>query len=83
MVILRINCKKDPKGCYNKCESSGTNKCDNDLTRCLIGIGLSGNPLKEARRIIGVPVFIIQPGVRNAIESNKEHGTSKLLEFRF
>ena len=79
----RIDCKKDPQGCHNKCVNRGANKCDDDLTKCLINIGLSGNPLKEARRIIGVPVFIIQPGVRNAVESNKEAGTSKWLEFRF
>ncbi len=70
----RDRCKNDP--CPEECERKGLNQCDSDLKDCLMGIGMSGNPLNEARRIAAIPTFILQPANRNARAENKRRKTT-------
>ncbi|WP_155324751.1 RHS repeat-associated core domain-containing protein [Desulfosarcina ovata] len=77
----RMDCKKKDNRCYDNCEKKSLNNCDYELTKCLIGIGLSGNALNEARRIAAIPIFLVQPGVRNAVEHNEKHGTSDFIRY--
>lgn len=48
-----------------------------------MGIGLSGNLLDEARRIVAIPVFELQPANRDAIAENKKDGGSRWLTWYF
>ena len=53
------------EGCPDDCARPKKNKCDSDLGRCLIGIGLTGSALENAYRFAAIPVFYVQPGLRS------------------
>ena len=76
----RIDCRSQ-KGCFNDCVRPKLNKCDNELMRCLIKIGMSGDALSEAHRLSAIPVFVIQPKVRtgyhNFIQGGRTPPTSQ------
>ncbi|PIE74412.1 MAG: hypothetical protein CSA18_05215 [Deltaproteobacteria bacterium] len=79
----RMHCKKQQDECFDNCERKKTNQCDFELAKCLAGIGLSGNAFDEARRIAAIPIFLLQPGVRNAINENKTKDTNYWIVYYF
>ncbi|MGA9535414.1 MAG: RHS repeat-associated core domain-containing protein [Desulfobacterales bacterium] len=78
----RMNCRGQ-EGCYDECLLPKKNKCDRELVNCLIGIGIMGKSLDEARRIAAIPVFVFRPAANNAIAENKKKGTNWWLRFEF
>jgi hypothetical protein len=77
-----MNCRGQ-EGCYDECLLPKKNKCDRELVNCLIGIGIMGKSLDEARRIAAIPVFVFRPAANNAIAENKKKGTNWWLRFEF
>ena len=74
----RMKCGNDTC-CLRKC----LNSCDRVLRDCLMDIGLSANPLDEARRIAAIPVFELQPANRDATAENEKDGGSRWFTWHF
>ncbi len=79
---VRAECANSPN--QRECMRRGLNRCDYDLSDCLGECGLSPNVISEVHRILALPVFYtIQPGARNAIDYNRDHGTNWFWQQRF
>jgi hypothetical protein len=59
----RLECKNAP--CPEECQKKKFNKCDKDLSECLVGCGFTPGAASEIRRLIAIPTFHLQPAYRN------------------
>ncbi|MBU4357633.1 MAG: RHS repeat-associated core domain-containing protein, partial [Proteobacteria bacterium] len=73
----RERCKNAP--CPEECEKKGFNKCDKELSRCLVGCGFTPGAANEARRLIAIPTFQLQPAYRERGGNND----GDYYQFRF
>ncbi len=77
---LRCQNSRNPGQCLRE----GSNRCDRDLGDCLGECGLQPDAIAEIHRLIAIPTFnYLQPGVRDALDYNSEHGTSFFWQHRF
>jgi hypothetical protein len=76
-------CCRNQTGCYDDCVRKKFNGCDNDLMKCLINIGMSGDALSDALRSPAIPVIFLKPPFREAVDENKKEGTSWWFIWRF
>ena len=79
----RIECRGKSDDCYVNCVYNKESVCDQNLWKCLLSAGFSSDLLAEAHRIAAIPIFILRPPFRNAIQNNKRNGTSYLFSFEF
>ncbi len=71
----RDRCKDVP--CPEKCKKKGFNKCDKQLSGCLVGCGMTPGAVNELRRLIAIPTFQLQPAFRNGGPSQNSDGPNK------
>ena len=76
----RTKCANDP--CPSECEKNSFNKCDDELSSCLIGCGIMPIVADEIRRDIAIPTFVIQPAYRNRGFSGNSLENQSYYQFR-
>jgi RHS repeat-associated protein len=75
----REKCADDP--CPGQCEKEELNKCDSELSSCLVGCGMMPDAIDEVHRLIAIPTFHLQPAYRK--RGFSENGSYYQLRFDF
>jgi RHS repeat-associated protein len=77
----RTKCADEP--CPRDCEKKAFNKCDDELTGCLVNCGIMPNVADEIRRDLAIPTFVIQPAYRNRGYSDTSSESQSYYQFIF